>query len=159
MRRDSDAAAAADEARCALAVVVAQGRAARVGAEERAHVVLLDLVAVLDYERRNEAKRFIILIDTFYDNAVKLIASAEAEPYAEDLWDSVTLNGIRFVMAKRCVRCVLPTIDQQTAEAGPEPLRTLSTYRRAPEGVVFGVNLAHAAPGGLAVGAPAVPAA
>jgi cell division protein ZapE len=44
------------------------------------HTVLLDRVAVMDYERRNEAKRFIILIDTFYDNAVKLIASAEAEP-------------------------------------------------------------------------------
>ena len=44
------------------------------------HTVLLDHVAVMDYERRNEAKRFIILIDTFYDNAVKLIASAEAEP-------------------------------------------------------------------------------
>jgi cell division protein ZapE len=46
------------------------------------HTVLLDRVAVMDYERRNEAKRFIILIDTFYDNAVKLIASAEAEPDA-----------------------------------------------------------------------------
>ena len=44
------------------------------------HTVLLEGVAVMDYERRNEAKRFIILIDTFYDNAVKLIASAEAEP-------------------------------------------------------------------------------
>ena len=44
------------------------------------HTVLLERVAVMDYERRNEAKRFIILIDTFYDNAVKLIASAEAEP-------------------------------------------------------------------------------
>ena len=36
----------------------------------------------MDYDRRNEAKRFIILIDTFYDNGVKLVASAEAEPDA-----------------------------------------------------------------------------
>ena len=36
----------------------------------------------MDYDRRNEAKRFIILIDTFYDNAVKLVASAAAEPDA-----------------------------------------------------------------------------
>src|SRR5205807_8523906 len=46
------------------------------------HALLLDRVSVMDYARRNEAKRFIILIDTFYDNAVKLIASAEAEPDA-----------------------------------------------------------------------------
>ena len=46
------------------------------------HTVVLDRIAVMDYERRNEAKRFIILIDTFYDNAVKLVASAEAEPDA-----------------------------------------------------------------------------
>jgi cell division protein ZapE len=44
------------------------------------HTVIIDRIPVMDYEARNEAKRFIILIDTFYDNAVKLLASAEAEP-------------------------------------------------------------------------------
>jgi cell division protein ZapE len=46
------------------------------------HTVLLDGIPVMDYAQRNEAKRFIILIDTFYDNAVKLVASAAAEPAA-----------------------------------------------------------------------------
>jgi cell division protein ZapE len=44
------------------------------------HTVILDHIPVMDYAQRNEAKRFIILIDTFYDNAVKLLASARAQP-------------------------------------------------------------------------------
>jgi len=42
--------------------------------------VFLDKVPVLSRARRNEAKRFINLIDTLYDNGIKLIVSAEAEP-------------------------------------------------------------------------------
>jgi cell division protein ZapE len=51
------------------------------------HTIVLDHIPVMDFDRRNEAKRFIILIDTLYDNAVKLVASASAEPdalYAAD---------------------------------------------------------------------------
>ena len=44
------------------------------------HTVVLDRIPVMDHARRNEAKRFIILIDTFYDHAVKLLASAQAQP-------------------------------------------------------------------------------
>ncbi|HMJ44600.1 MAG TPA: cell division protein ZapE [Pseudolabrys sp.] len=44
------------------------------------HTIILDHIPVLDYSRRNEAKRFIILIDTLYDHSVKLLASAEAQP-------------------------------------------------------------------------------
>jgi cell division protein ZapE len=44
------------------------------------HAIVLDHVPVMAYEQRNEAKRFIVLIDTLYDNAVKLVASAAAAP-------------------------------------------------------------------------------
>jgi cell division protein ZapE len=46
------------------------------------HTILLGGIPVMDYERRNEAKRFIMLVDTLYDRAVKLVASAQAEPEA-----------------------------------------------------------------------------
>jgi cell division protein ZapE len=44
------------------------------------HTLMIDHVPVMDYADRNAAKRFIALIDTLYDNAVKLMASAAAEP-------------------------------------------------------------------------------
>lgn len=44
------------------------------------HTLIIDDIPVMDFSRRNEAKRFIILIDTLYDHAVKLLASAEAPP-------------------------------------------------------------------------------
>jgi cell division protein ZapE len=44
------------------------------------HTLLIDRIPVMDYEQRNAAKRFVSLIDTLYDNAVKLMASADADP-------------------------------------------------------------------------------
>ncbi|WP_164135242.1 AFG1/ZapE family ATPase, partial [Stenotrophomonas maltophilia] len=45
------------------------------------HTVLIDRVPVMrGLGMRNEAKRFITLIDALYDNQVKLVASAGAEP-------------------------------------------------------------------------------
>ena len=46
------------------------------------HTLLIDRIPVMDFSQRNEAKRFITLIDTLYDQAVKLVASAESEPDA-----------------------------------------------------------------------------
>ena len=41
--------------------------------------VILENIPKMGFERRNEAKRFIMLIDALYDAHVKLLASAEAE--------------------------------------------------------------------------------
>ena len=44
------------------------------------HTLFIDGVPVLEPARRNEARRFINLIDTLYDNRVGLVVSADAEP-------------------------------------------------------------------------------
>ncbi|SFL42449.1 cell division protein ZapE [Bradyrhizobium sp. NFR13] len=44
------------------------------------HTLFIEHVPMMDYANRNAAKRFISLIDTMYDNAVKLMATAAAEP-------------------------------------------------------------------------------
>ena len=46
------------------------------------HTVLIDHVPLLTADLRDAARRFTLLIDTFYDEGVKLIASAAAAPEA-----------------------------------------------------------------------------
>lgn len=46
------------------------------------HTILIDEIPALGRENRNEARRFINLIDALYDNQICLIASAAAEPDA-----------------------------------------------------------------------------
>ena len=44
------------------------------------HTIMIDRIPIMDYSKHNAAKRFITLIDALYDNAVKLMASADADP-------------------------------------------------------------------------------
>jgi cell division protein ZapE len=49
---------------------------------EEFHTLLLDHIPMLSPQMRNEARRFVVLIDTLYDEGVKLICSAAAPPEA-----------------------------------------------------------------------------
>ena len=59
----------------------AYGASDYIALAQRFHTLVLDDIPILDFDRRNEAKRFIILIDTLYEHHVKLVASAAAEPH------------------------------------------------------------------------------
>ena len=63
------------------------------------------------------------------------------EPYEEDTWRNFTIGSARFVGVKPCDRCVLTTVNQDTAEKGVEPLKTLTSYRKRENKVYFGQNL------------------
>ncbi len=67
-------------------------------------------------------------------------------PFAEDTWSTLTLQRTGDVLrvVKPCARCQMPTIDQQIGRrTGPEPLETLTRYRREGNKVLFGQNLIH----------------
>lgn len=73
-------------------------------------------------------------------------------PFAEDGWRRIRIGSMGFRVVKPCSRCTVPTVDQSTAEAGKEPLRTLARFRKVGGKVLFGQNLIHDAPGRLSVG-------
>jgi MOSC domain-containing protein len=62
-------------------------------------------------------------------------------PFAEDDWRRVKVGPVIFKVVKRCARCHVINIDQETGVAGKEPLKTLSTYRKEGNKVNFAVNL------------------
>ncbi|XP_009340267.2 mitochondrial amidoxime reducing component 2 isoform X1 [Pyrus x bretschneideri] len=72
------------------------------------------------------------------------------EPFSEDLWTEIKIDKLTFLGVKLCSRCKVPTINQDTGIAGPEPNNTLKKIRsdtvlrptRKQQGkVYFGQNL------------------
>lgn len=99
-----------------------------------------------------------------------------AAPHAEDVWRRLAIHAaddetpmetagggddgddgddrrLRLDVVKPCARCAIVPVDQTTGVRGLEPLRTLATYRRGPNGkVYFGQNVIHRGQGSIAVG-------
>lgn len=76
------------------------------------------------------------------------------EAYAEDQFKQLQIGEVGFQVVKPCARCVLITVNQQTAEKGKEPLATLATYRTVNNKVYFGQNAVSLTPGIVRVGDP-----
>lgn len=77
-----------------------------------------------------------VLIHRFRPNIVIDGKSA----FEEDQWKRIRIGNVIFSQPKRSARCNVINIDQTTGESqGPDPLKTLSSYRRVDRGVFFGV--------------------
>jgi uncharacterized protein len=64
------------------------------------------------------------------------------DPHMEDQIRHVRAGNAELGYAKLAIRCAVTLVDQCSGvRAGPEPIRTLATYRRAPGGgVAFGAK-------------------
>lgn len=73
-------------------------------------------------------------------------------PYEEDIMAHFAIGDIQFYGVKLCARCMVTTTNQQTAEKGKDPLKTLAKYRRVGNDVYFGQNLIHKGSGIIKIG-------
>ena len=88
-------------------------------------------------------------IDRFRPN----IVVSSREPFIEDEWGEIEVGSALLCGAKASDRCSVPTVDQLTGECtGPEPIRTVSSYRQFGNGVYLGQNLTVRRTGRIALG-------
>jgi uncharacterized protein len=85
----------------------------------------------------NERLAIPVGMDRFRPNLV----FSGGKPFEEDKWGKVQIGQAQFKVTKPCARCVMTTVNQQTAEKGKEPLKTLATYRTVNNKVMFGQNM------------------
>lgn len=76
------------------------------------------------------------------------------EADAEMSWNNFRIAGQPFRAVRGCGRCIVTTIDQDTAQknAASEPLRTLATYRKQGSKILFGQNVTGPLNGRVHVG-------
>ncbi|MFD3400948.1 MOSC domain-containing protein [Kribbella sp. NPDC058693] len=120
-----------------------------------AHALMITSLSSLDglnariVERGGEA----IPMNRFRPN---IVVSGWSEPHTEDKVLRMTAGTVEIGYSARGIRCAVPTVEQSTgAKSGPEPTRTLATYRREPAyggGVSFGIKAAVLAGGTIHVG-------
>jgi uncharacterized protein YcbX len=79
------------------------------------------------------------------------------KPFVEDTWRDFMIGNLKFRAVKPCSRCVVTTVNQDTAEKGSEPLETLATFRKAGNKVMFGMNVIGYDEGIVRVGDEIIP--
>ena len=72
--------------------------------------------------------------------------------FEEDSWKTIKIGEVVFDLVKPCKRCVLTTVNPETGEKGEEPLKTLSSYRKINNEILFGQNAVQRNNGQIHVG-------
>ena len=117
-------------------------------------VLLTNVASLADLNQRITTRGGEVLpMNRFRANIVVEGANA----WAEDSWqnfiigrsnEAATLRNV-----KPCARCQVTTTDQASGEVmGPDPLKTLATFRQNGKGLMFGVNLVPVRLGKINVG-------
>src|SRR5262249_24113617 len=60
--------------------------------------------------------------------------------FEEDYLKTLRIGAVTLRVVKRCARCTVPGVDPATGVASTKIPDLLATYRRADDGVMFGVN-------------------
>ncbi|MFL5910847.1 MAG: MOSC domain-containing protein [Gaiellaceae bacterium] len=100
------------------------------------HVVSLESLADLNSRLEDP-----LPVNRFRPNIVLEGLGAWGEDAVERLW----IGEVEIELVRPCIRCVVTTTDQNSGVRGPEPLRTLATYRirrldDGSRGMIFGQN-------------------
>lgn len=72
--------------------------------------------------------------------------------HIEDQLRKININGLDLYGVKPCARCIMITIDIETLKKGKEPLKTLSTYRKLGNKILFGENFIPMGHGKISIG-------
>ncbi|MFO0827351.1 MAG: MOSC domain-containing protein [Phycisphaerales bacterium] len=117
---------------------------------DRAPLLLATEAALAELNRRLlAAGADPVPLDRFRANVIVRGATADDD----DHWTRIAIGAIALRASNACRRCKVVTIDQSTAEPrGPEPLRTLATYRTEGAAVTFGQHALVDEPGVISVG-------
>lgn len=106
------------------------------------------IIGQSSFDDLNHRLKHPILMNRFRPNFVFRGGTA----YLEDDMQKFCIGDITFTVVNSCSRCLVTTIDQEQAIKGTEPLKTLATYRKWKNNVMFGQNLIHTGTGILKVG-------
>ena len=61
--------------------------------------------------------------------------------FEEEEWRRIKIGDVYFQVAKKCARCPVINIEQDSGRSTKETLKTLSSYRKKDNKVNFGINL------------------